>query len=280
MSPRAEDMNFVAIPINPIDIYREPPYPPKPTPRRRPKAVTIAASFQFKGGIVLCADRMITHGEATVGQAAFASYEKKIWARRERGFSVIITGTGTGTTIKHLKDRIIDRLVVEQGPAEELYQFPSDVNPKQIVMEELADAFQVIPPTDGADLLIAVNDYHRGLTALHTSDSIMNTAKPAEALGLGENSLIGFLLDNSYSELLAYAKAVSLGALVVYTAKSYCPQYCGGLTDIYALRTEDRTVFEVPRNRIDDLELFFKTAIPLQLDSLLSEAATLVQPTP
>jgi hypothetical protein len=104
-----------------IDIRHKPPYPPKPTPRRKPKAVTIAASFQFKGGVTLCADRLFTHGEATVGQAAFASYEKKVWQRRESGFSIVITGSGTQNTMEHLAGRIVERLATEQGPMEERF---------------------------------------------------------------------------------------------------------------------------------------------------------------
>jgi hypothetical protein len=241
--------------------------------------MTIAASFQFKGGVALCADRLFTHGEATVGQAAFASYEKKVWQRRESGFSIVITGSGTQNTIEHLAGRIIERLVMEQGPMEELYQFPSGVTSKQLVTTELETAFQTIPQSDGADLLIAVNDYHRGLAVLHTSNSVVSVAKPREVIGIGENSLVRFLIHDTYSEAMSYESAVALSALVVYAAKLYCPQYCGGLTDIYALRTAERKVFEVPRDQIDALELFFETAFPLQLNSLLSEAATLVQPT-
>ena len=115
---------------------------------------------------------------------------------------------------------------------------------------------------------------------LHTSNSVVTVAKPCEVIGIGENSLVRFLIRDSYNEAMSYESAVALSALVVYAAKLYCPQYCGGLTDIYALRTAEREVFEVLRDQIEALELFFETAFPLQLNSLLSEVATLVQPTP
>jgi len=182
--------------------------------------------------------------------------------------------------MEHLAQRAIERLAAEQGPIEELYQFPSDVTSKQLVTTELEAAFQTIPQDEGADMLIAINDYHRGLTVLHTSNSVVSVAKSCEVIGTGENSLVRFLIRNSYNEAMSYESTVALSVLVVYAAKVYCPQYCGGLTDICALRTADRDVFDVPRSRIDALELFFETAFPLQINSLLSEAATLVHPIP
>ena len=57
-----------------VDMQHKPPYPPQPSR----KAVTIAASFRFDEGVLLCADRLITHGRPS-SPDSFGSYQEKIW---------------------------------------------------------------------------------------------------------------------------------------------------------------------------------------------------------
>jgi hypothetical protein len=242
--------------------------------------MTMAVSLQFDGGVILCADRLMTHGNAAV-QPAFASYRRKIWAYDERGFSMIVTGAGDAHVIKSIGDELHDQLVSAQGPEEELYQFPSSIDGKvwtvkgafESVLETILTR---IPTTEGANVLIAVNQYISGVSVFRNDGFIVNTAKPIEPVGIGETSLVSFLTDGLYSESLSYSEAVSLGTLIMFAAKTYCPQYCGGPTDICSFRPKERKAFEEPRETIDALEESFRET-GSELKPLLTRAAKLVQ---
>ena len=59
-----------------IDMYHKPTYPPKPTPRRTPKAMTIAAGFKCRDGVLLCADSQITSDQGKTYQAKIFGINK------------------------------------------------------------------------------------------------------------------------------------------------------------------------------------------------------------
>jgi hypothetical protein len=258
-----------------IDIRHKPPYPPKPTPRRKPKAMTMAASFHFDEGVLLCADRLITHGRPS-SPDSFGSYQEKIWEMTCRGFSLAITGAGTTAALKAIADKTMQTLQQEQGPDEEFCQLPAGMIEAALkeAVDEVHEGFD--PQTDSADVLLAVNQYVSGITVTRNTGRIISRVGTSDIVGIGENSLIGFLVNNLYRARMNQTQITAFAALLVHEAKTYCPQYCGGQTDIKILKRGFRGVLTVPASTVGVFEIFFHEHAKDHFNNLLHDAIQFV----
>src|SRR5450755_3767591 len=83
-----------------LDRHKKPPYPSpaKPPQVKRAKAMTIAAGFQCRDGIVLCADRQMSHGTAN-DFGSFAHFEKKVYALQSLNIGATLCGSGNDGTL-------------------------------------------------------------------------------------------------------------------------------------------------------------------------------------
>jgi hypothetical protein len=253
--------------INMIDTKNKPPYPHRPPA----KAMTIAASFQFDEGVLLCADRLITHGTSNE-LGSFGSYQEKIWDLTCEGFSLVMTGAGTVAALAAIADKTMESLRSEQAYGDGVYQLP--VGMVEVAFQDAIDEVyeSIDPQTDNADMILAVDEYVSGMTVVHNMGHIVSKVGTSEVVGIGENSLIGFFRDTLYSPRMTEQEITVFAALLVHAAKTYCPQYCGGATDIKILRRRNRRVISVPIETVDHLEAFFRQRTKDYIRDLLDGA--------
>jgi len=70
----------------------------------------------------------------------------------------------------------------------------------------------------------------------------------------------------------------ALAGFVVYAAKRYCPQYCGGQTDIYMLpKRYSWNTLPVSEEKINALEAILAQKPPECLAGLINEAAAILR---
>ena len=233
--------------------------------------MTIAASFQFDEGVLLCADRLITHGRPS-SPDSFGSYQEKIWEMTCRGFSLAVTGAGTIAALKAIADKTMQTLQCEQGPEEEFCQLP--VGMVEAALKEAVDeVYEGLDlETDSADVILAVNQYVSGITVTRNTGRIISNVGTSDIVGIGENSLVGFLMNNLYWPRMSQTQITAFAALLVHEAKTYCPQYCGGATDIKILKRGFRGVETVSSSTISHLESFFRERTTNYLNDLLDGA--------
>ena len=93
---------------------------------------------------------------------------------------------------------------------------------------------------------------------LKTDGLIVSPARPVEVFGIGENSLVRFLIDTLHDPNGQTLEEVSaLAAFVVAAAKKYCPQYCGGETTVVGCPYLSQTHFPYQPNLFTKLRLCF-----------------------
>ncbi len=100
----------------------------------------------------------------------------------------------------------------------------------------------------------------------------MRPAGPIEVIGMGETSLISFLTDTLYHPELTINQGAVLGILLVLAGKTYCPQYCGGSTDVCILKTDFEFCNWLDAKQIESIEAFLRENQKRRLKTLLSEA--------
>ena len=221
--------------------------------------MTIAASFQFDKGVLLCADRLITHGTASES-GSFSSYEEKFWEITCPGFSAVVMGAGDVHTLKAVANKTLDTLWQEQGPEEVEYQLPVGM-PESALAEAIEEVYSGLSDqqTEGAGVLLAVHEKSTWEpVALCSSGQIITRCGAFEVLGIGETSLANFLRDTLYRPQMNEEEITTFAALFVHSAKTYCSQYCGGETDIKILKQGSRGIVTVHHERIHSLEAFFR----------------------
>ena len=105
------------------------------------------------------------------------------------------------------------------------------------------------------------------------SDGVLvQDAKPVEILGIGENSLVRFLTDTLYRPELNLRHGTALAALTLQAAKTYCPQYCNGETDISCAPKGKEYCYDVSKEEIIDMEDIMKLSVRNRLDEALQQA--------
>jgi hypothetical protein len=216
--------------------------------------MTIAASFRCFEGVVMCADRLISHGRADQGPS-FGHFESKIWHESGTGdgthYAALIAASGDFPTAKVVADGVLRF-------AEEMHTNLSATYPdvKLALQKELDDVYARAVSNDDLSLLVAVQESPHTFDVLRSDNLRVNVTNSVELVGIGENSLARFLTDNLFSELMSLEEAAILGALVIYQAKKYCSQYCGGRTDVWALN-EIGEIQGLSEDEIDSLEALF-----------------------
>lgn len=231
----------------PFDNRRKPPYPSLPgEPKVREKRImTIAAGFRCKDGLVLCSDRLMAHG-GHVDPGAFAHYEKKMFTGGGLVWAVGQCGAANDATLmRPFSQMFFAALKAQESGTPEsggvYLQPPRASSVKPTLENSLADFAAQIGQLPEMNLLVGYVDDHNSVL-LKTQGVIVEDAKPVEVLGTGDRSVVDFLVESLYpqelqdSEGLLVGQAIGLGALILHFAKVYCPQYCGGDTDIYVLR--------------------------------------------
>jgi hypothetical protein len=250
---------------------RKPYIPPAPAPKvKRAKAVTIAASIQFKGGVVLCADSLLTHGTPDES-GSFAHYERKIFADNGRYFAAGVTGTGTAFEMRTVAESLLKKAC--RVESEDASSLPNVAAMLDIELEDIATKLDATPELD---LLVAEIVPPSKVRVLRAQGLVVREAGPVEVVGIGETSLISYLREALYSRDLTLNQACALGVFFVHAGKTYCPQYCGGATSVCIFQTEYPLYRWLTSQEIADMESVLRNKGRAHLKDLLSEAGNIL----
>ena len=199
----------------PVPIRPRKPYPER-RPRRHedrvPRAMTIAAGFRCKDGIVLCADTQISRGHTKY-------YEEKIYVNDGQDFAVAFAVAGDISLVKEIREKVSAKL-----------SHP-DLSP-DYVGQILDEALEARLYTDlGIELLVAHSIKGHKPELLKFAGKGLHTAEGCEILGVGDSSLIRFISSNVYSPEITIHEATVLAIYIVRKAKDTL-EYCGGDTNV------------------------------------------------
>ena len=118
-----------------------------------------------------------------------------------------------------------------------------------------------------------VKPHHKQVELFRTYDLIVDEAQPFEVIGIGEESLVSYIKDRLFRPSLSLQEAASLAVYIIQAGKEYCPQWCGGPTDIEILKPEYPLRIVLTQRKIEELEEAFNAGGKLHLRSLLGEVA-------
>jgi len=288
-SPSAKSAWFKLVGRPAVDLRPEPLYPQrpekhKPFPDRPPKpyiaplkakAVTIAAGFSCQEGFVFCADRLMAHGGHT-DPGAFAHYEEKVFAKRGNYYCALFCGAGETDLLKTVKQQLWTKFSETERENEgEGLPLASIQGILEDILAEIATKIDGVP--DVSSLFVARDDQGQ-FRYLRSDRQIVRPVQGTEILGSGDLSVVRFILDSTHRPDLTLAQTTALAALTVYLSKQYCPQYCGGDTDIYRVfQGEDICEWDaVKRSKIEEIERIFKKSIRHRMLQSVNEAASAV----
>jgi len=236
--------------------------------------MTMAGSLHFNGGVVVFADQLISKGQTN--EARFASYKCKLRYTEIYGvYSAIMVGAGDDHVISAVIDDTFQNLARNLTEHGEKYVLPPDT-PKIVLEEALNEVYEKITPSEGATLLLALHVRDAAIRTFRADDKVVHRSNPLDIIGIGENSLMSFISDHLYGDVLDYKEAVSLAILLAYEAKKYCPQYCGGLTDVAVLRTTEPPIMVVPEREVREVENFIATNLRVPLILSLKNSARII----
>jgi len=258
-----------------LDFGHNSPYPPTPKPYlKRLSKMTMAGSLHFKDGVVVFADQLISRGQTN--EALFASYQCKLRYTEIYGvYSAIMVGSGNDHVISAVIDDTFQNLARNLTEHGEKYVLPPDT-PKIVLEEALNRVYEKITPSDGATFILALHVRDAAIRTFRADDKVVHRSKPLDIIGIGENSLMSFISDHLYRDVLDYREAVSLAILLGFEAKRYCPQYCGGLTDVAVLRTTQQPIMVVSEKEVGEVETFFARNLRDPLILSLKESARII----
>jgi hypothetical protein len=236
--------------------------------------LTIAAGFECKEGFVLCADRLMSHGTAHE-LGSFSHYEKKVFELSYTGVAIAICGCGPTTLLKAVAETVLAKNAVLKD-ADGLVDLNGTRQILEEALQDIASKLSAVP--EQLSLLLAATTVDGKQQFLRSDGLVVQSASPHAVLGIGETSLIRYLIDSVYKPDLDLYQLAALAGFVVYAAKRYCPQYCGGQTDIYMLPKEIlwETV-PVSEKKINALEAILAQKPPECLAHLINEAAAMLR---
>jgi hypothetical protein len=222
--------------------------------------------FQCIDGFVLCADRLISHGKA--GElGSFSHYDKKLFGLDCMSAAGAVCGAGDSILIKAAAESFLD-------------EFSAQVS----IKDTLPDVIQILDnalnrvaakiggPPDMSLLAVTVAEGETP-SFIRSDGLVIQKANPVEILGIGETSLARYLIDLAYKSTLDLNQLAALGILVVYGAKKYCPQYCGGKTDVYiAPKNYFWDGLPVNEERVDEIETMLARSTQEDLVRLIADA--------
>ncbi len=179
----------------------------------RGKAMTIAAGFNCAGGLVFCADRLISHGNAD-DPLAFGHYEGKLVALRGKDFSLVLCGAGYTTLIAEATQELKLRL------ADADFSHLHD----DFAMSLKSSLKGILPEEQPPQLLIGIMS-DSGLTYIFkTENKHVVSVIGKEIIGSGDNALTRYLVDFIYHPGLTLREGVALAVCTVWAGKRYCPR--------------------------------------------------------
>jgi hypothetical protein len=240
-------------------------------PKTKRATMTIAAGFECDQGIVLCADRLISHGKAT-DFGSFAHYEKKMFGLEGRNFTAAVCGAGDATLIRPIAESFLTRI---NYPLDEKNQ-PETETFESALENTLNDFGGKINAIPDLSLLVACSGEEQGDSRFMRSDGlVVYPAKSVEILGIGETSLVRYLVDTIYKPDMPLKHLTVLAVLIIAVAKKYCPQYCGGQTDIYMMKKpyDILDTLSLSEHKITKIEQIFANKTPERLLGLIHEIA-------
>jgi len=256
--------------------------------------MTIAAGFQCTEGFVLCADEQMSHGDASQ-TGSFANNERKVFGCSGSAFSAAICGAGLdGNFLRPAAERILEGLQSkereelntsqEEEEADLYAALASGWEPPSwqterlgITARQLEELAQTLGAAPNLLLLVAIVGTEGRYQFLKTDGLLVHRAKPTpEVVGIGETSLVHYLIDSLYRDDLPLGQMAALAIFVVAAAKRYCPQYCGGPTDVQLLRLKDHSLHVLSREQIGSVERLFWEGSRKNLRPLLNQAAGMI----
>lgn len=235
------------------------------------KAVTIGVAVMCKEGIVLGADRLMTH-DAMPGQGAFAHYTTKTHGADGKYFATSMAGAGNAFVIEFFASSFTKKLL--DSETEDGASIP-DVG--KILKEELENVKDAVEGEPDISLLVGTVKPPYQMQMFRCEGGLVRPCKGLEIIGIGEMSLVQYLKDTLYKPDLSLKQAAALATWLIYAAKVYCPQFCGGRTDIEMLTTEYPLRRPLSMTEVRAMENFFSTQSPLQMHSTLNQAATKIE---
>lgn len=244
---------------------------PKP---KEPKSLTIAARFECNAGFVLCADRLMSHGTAHE-LGSFSHYEKKVFELDSFDVAIAICGSGPTGLLKAVVESVLTKNAALKDADGNI-----DLNGTRQILEEalqdIASKLSAVP--EQLSLLLAAAAEDGKQQFLRSDGLVVQSASPIEVLGIGEMSLVRYLTDSVFKPDLDLYQLAALAGFVVYAAKRYCPQYCGGQTDIYMLpKRYSWNTLPVSEEKINALEAILAQKPPECLAGLINEAAAILR---
>jgi len=230
--------------------------------------MTIAAAFECDDGFVFCADRLMTHGKAS-DYGSFAHYGKKVFPIEDILFGAVVCGSGDSLLISAVAEEL-RKGFYDNGDPKDVSETPAIL---ESVLQDISARVGAIPELS---LLLGVINEKKACF-LRSDGLVIQPASSTEILGIGETSLTRYLIDSVFRPDMSLDELAALAAFIVLGAKTYCPQYCGGQTDICILKKihlwDDLTVKEVKVLKLED---FIGERVPRELRNLIREAAEIV----
>jgi 20S proteasome alpha/beta subunit len=234
--------------------------------QRENTAMTIAVGVTYEYGIILCSDRLITHGNV------FSHYEKKAEAFLTSPKSTVAI-CGTTDDYDAMKS-VIQNITGRFDSLESGEKLPL----KDVLEEELAKMYlrpSANPPL--MELLAAETNsvgFDDEFKLYKTSGPHVMTANPFDCVGIGDTSLIRYISDNLYDPKMSAQAATALGIYLVHLAGRYMPQYVGGQTDV--LDVAGGSCLEISEREIKAVEEQLDKHAKSHLKKLLERASNRV----
>ncbi len=245
------------------NLPRKPYIRPVPQSAKKARAMTIAVGFECNEGFVLGADRLITHGRPNES-GSFAHNELKVFKIESVDVSAVVCGSGDAVLLRPIAESFLGKIELNKVNAQ------IDVSVAKQILEETLNEFSAkINSIPDLSLLMAIATYEGSSLFLRSDGLVVYPASSTEVLGIGETSLVRYLIESVYRPDLSLTQVIALTTIVIYVAKKYCPQYCGGLTDIRVLPKQFDLFnsIEVDVRIVDAIE---KSFIEKQAKSLLN----------
>jgi len=224
--PRTENRQWEALtplrPLRPFDITHRPPYPLKPSERRR--KVTIAAGFMCQDGILLCADTELTYTD-------ILKYEgSKVRTFQDSETALAITGAGDWEYLRMAFDKVVDRIETSDR------SMPAIEGAfEHAVLDIYGRHIPLCPrePKPGFDLLLGVRSDGGKLALFKSSDTAIAKISSFDLVGMG--ALLGrSAVETLYTPDITVRKCALLAFHLLRLAKKHVPSV-GGHSDIASI---------------------------------------------
>jgi len=244
----------------------------KPPVALKVKSMTIAVSLKCSVGVVVAADRLFTHAEDSTSLGAFGSYDRKVFRSEGNHHAALVTGAGNKNALYSLQGSLLVRLRVEDTSDARL--LPLSV--KEDLEEELAVLSGKLGVIPDLSTLVAISEEPFGVQVLRSDGLVVRLAGDTEVVGIGENSLTQFLLDTLYRPTMDEKQGAALAVLIIQLAKKYCPQYCGGMTDVSYFYGVAPYHYDLRDDEVDALERMLPRENQRSLSDIIEQASRLI----